>query len=90
MALCHIADLEHQIVGVPPHLQVSVASVGGARQQRDSPPAKPRTVCGLQPLQHGGGHEHARPGERMRSCIYSASLKSFEDLMYEKSTGLFH
>lgn len=62
--LCHIADLEYEILGVPAHLQVSVASIGGARQQRDSPPAKSRTVFGLQPLQHGGRHEHARPGER--------------------------
>lgn len=71
---CHVSDLEHEVVGVPPHVQVPVASVGGARQQRDSPPAKSRAVCGLQPLQHGGGHEHARPGERMLLYVYSLCL----------------
>lgn len=79
--VCHVADLEYKVVGVPPHVQVSVASDRGARQQCDSPTAKPRPVCGLQPLQHSHHHEHARPGERTPHPVYSVSPSSFSQLI---------
>lgn len=66
-----IVDLEYKIVGLYSHLQISVTSIRSPRQQCDPPPTKPRTVCGLQPLQHGGHHEHARPGERTLQLMYN-------------------
>lgn len=43
----NVVDLEYKIVGLHPHLQISVPSIRSPRQQCDPPPTKSRAVCGL-------------------------------------------
>lgn len=85
-----VPGVEHEDHWVHQHLQTSGHISWHRHHGQQHPPAaqEPWALCGVQPLQHGGHHEHAGPGQSRTSALCCLGIRRVLEVNFSTSVQI--